>query len=160
MKWFFTELAQNFAKFLYCFKSLWSNRKLRVMLIPRVRVNINGTRRLIRVSYQYWGVFALSLYLLLSCFIRVAGTGSNRAAVKWLAKVIPTTNHNRRKQSDEPIRIPTNYPWLAQSAGKIARVRCDGLCFSLLKRLARSQSRWPQQSQWQRQLRHQFWQSF
>ena len=39
---------------------------------------------------------------------------------KTKTKAITPTNHNWSKQRDEPIRIPSNYLWLAQSAGKTA----------------------------------------
>lgn len=47
--------------------------------------------------------------------------------------IIPT-NHNRDKQHYEPITVPSNYPQLAQSAGKITRKWCDWfwLYFSLV----------------------------
>ena len=57
---------------------------------------------------------------------------------KTNAKLIAPTNHNRSKQRDEPIRIPSNYLQLAQSAGKIrARVQravCFAFAFHWLKK--------------------------
>ena len=38
-------------------------------------------------------------------------------------KVITLTKHSNPKQRDELIRIPRNYTSLAQSAGKITRIR-------------------------------------
>ena len=57
---------------------------------------------------------------------------------KTKTKVTTPTNHNRRKQRDEPIKIPRNHSSLAQSAGKIACTRGDwfGFCFSLATKLA------------------------
>ena len=48
------------------------------------------------------------------------------------------TNQNIGKQRNEPIRITSNYLWLAQSAEKITRTRCDwfSFCFSLVETLA------------------------
>ena len=69
--------------------------------------------------------------------------GSVRALFKWLSKDQykrnHLTNHNGSSQRDEPIRIPCNFPVLAQSAGKIARTRCNGFCccFSLVEKLTR-----------------------
>ncbi|KAK2562387.1 pre-rRNA 2'-O-ribose RNA methyltransferase FTSJ3 [Acropora cervicornis] len=54
----------------------------------------------------------------LSHVIIYAERFSNDCA-KLKAKAIPPTNHNRSKQRDEPIRIPSNNLQLAQSAGKI-----------------------------------------
>ena len=58
---------------------------------------------------------------------------------KTKTKAITLTNHNRSRQRDEPITIPSNYPQLAQSAGKITRTWCDWFwfCFSLVEKLAR-----------------------
>ena len=60
---------------------------------------------------------------------------SNRR--KTSAKVITPTNHNRRKQRDEPIRMCRNVTCL--SAGKIVPTRCNlvWFCFSLVEKLAR-----------------------
>ena len=45
---------------------------------------------------------------------------------KTIANVIVLTNHKKGKQRDKPIRIIScSYLYLAQSAGKIARTRCD-----------------------------------
>ena len=54
-------------------------------------------------------------------------------------KAITPTNHNRNEQHYEPITVPSNYPQLAQSAGKITRTWCDWfwLYFSLVEKLAR-----------------------
>lgn len=50
-------------------------------------------------------------------------------------KVIIQTKYNRSKQCDEVIRIPSNYPSLAQRATEIARKRCDWfwLCFLMVE---------------------------
>ena len=58
---------------------------------------------------------------------------------KTKTKAIIPTNHNRNKQHYEPITVPSNYPQLAQSAGKITRTWCDWfwLYFSLVEKLAR-----------------------
>ena len=57
-----------------------------------------------------------------------------RAVFKWLSKNQneTPTNHNRNKERDEPITIPSNYLKLAQSAGKITRTWRDWFwfCFS------------------------------
>jgi len=55
-------------------------------------------------------------------------------------KVITLTNQNGSKQRDQPIRIPSNYLKLSQSAGKIMLSRSDWLwfCFSFVKKLARN----------------------
>ena len=57
---------------------------------------------------------------------------------KTKTKVITPTNHDRGKQRDETITIPSNYLKLAQSAGKITRTWCDWFwfCFSLAEKLA------------------------
>ena len=63
---------------------------------------------------------------------------------KTNTEAITPTNHNSSKQQDAPIRIPSNYLQLAQSAGKIAPARCHWfwLSFSLVeKTCARSLSR-------------------
>ena len=58
---------------------------------------------------------------------------------KTKAKAITPTNHDRGKQRDEPITIPSNYLKLARSAGKMTRRRWDWFwfCFSLVEKLAR-----------------------
>ena len=52
--------------------------------------------------------------------------------------IISPTNYNKSKQRDEPIRISRNWMYLAQSAGKIARTRCNWFSFSLIEKLARN----------------------
>ena len=58
---------------------------------------------------------------------------------KTKTKSITPTNHDRGKQRDEPIIIPSNYLKLARSAGKITRTWQDWFwfCFSLAEKLAR-----------------------
>ena len=58
---------------------------------------------------------------------------------KTKTKAITPTNHNRNKQRDEPITIPSNHLWLARSAGKITRIWCGWFwfCVSLVEKLAR-----------------------
>ena len=58
---------------------------------------------------------------------------------KTKTKAIIPTNHNRNKQHDEPITVPSNYLPLAQSAGKTTRTWCDWFWFyvSLVEKLAR-----------------------
>ena len=58
---------------------------------------------------------------------------------KTKTKAITLTNHDRGKQRDEPITIPSNYLKLAQSAGKTTRTWRDWFwfCFSLAEKLAR-----------------------
>ena len=56
---------------------------------------------------------------------------------KTNTKVITLTNHKRKKQRYEPIRIPSSYQELAKSAGEIACTRCDWFWFSLVDNLAR-----------------------
>ena len=52
---------------------------------------------------------------------------------KSSTKVITSTNHNRSKQRDEPIRIPSNNLQIAAlKRGKIARTRCDWFWFYFL----------------------------
>ena len=51
---------------------------------------------------------------------------------KTNTKVITLTNHKRSKQRDQPIRIPSNYLQLVQSAGKIARTHQLRLVLILL----------------------------
>ena len=55
---------------------------------------------------------------------------------KTNTEAITPTNHNSSKQHDAPIRIPSNYLQLAQSAGKIAPARCHWfwLSFSLVEK--------------------------
>ena len=48
--------------------------------------------------------------------------------VETNTKVITATS-NMSKLREDPIRIPSNYPQRVQSAGKIARSRCDWFCF-------------------------------
>ena len=57
---------------------------------------------------------------------------------KTKTNAISPTNHDRRKQHDEPITIPRNYLKLFQSAGKITRTWRDWFwfCFSLAEKLA------------------------
>ena len=60
---------------------------------------------------------------------------------KTKTKAITPTNHNRNKQHDEPITIPSNYLKLARSAGKVTRT-CRHwfwfwFCFSLAEKLVR-----------------------
>jgi len=57
---------------------------------------------------------------------------------KTKTKAITPTSHNRSRQRDEPITIPSNYLKLAQSAGKITRTWRDWFwfCFSLAEKLA------------------------
>ena len=57
---------------------------------------------------------------------------------KTETKAITPTNHNRSRQRDEPITVPSNYLKLAQSAGKITRTWRDWFwfCFSLVENLA------------------------
>ena len=141
MKWFFSDLAQNFAKFVYCFKLLWSNRKLWVMLISRERVNINGTRRLIwEVSYQYEFHISVGGCLHSPC------TFSYPAAFVLLVRsgfqVTYQSISNDQSQQEETGRwINQNSYQLHVTCSKhgknLARARCDWLCFSLLERLAR-----------------------
>ena len=52
-------------------------------------------------------------------------------------KAITPTNHNRNKQHDEPITIPSNYLKLARSAGEVTRTWRDWFwfCFSLAEKL-------------------------
>jgi len=59
---------------------------------------------------------------------------------KTKTKAITPTNHDRGKQHDEPITIPSNYLKLAQSAGKITCTWRDWFwfCFSLAEKLARA----------------------
>ena len=52
---------------------------------------------------------------------------------KAKTKAITPANHDRGKQRDEPITVPSNYLKLAQSAGKIVRTWCNWFCFSLAK---------------------------
>ena len=54
---------------------------------------------------------------------------------KTIGKVTTPTNPNRSKERDEPIKIPSNYLSLTQSAGKSAPSRCDPFwfCFSLVE---------------------------
>ena len=52
---------------------------------------------------------------------------------KTKTKVITPTNHDRGKQRDEPITIPSNYLKLAQSAWR----DWFWFCFSLAEKLAR-----------------------
>ena len=59
---------------------------------------------------------------------------------KTKTKAIFPTNHNRKKQHDEPITVPSNYLQLAQSAGIITRTWCDWFWFyfSLVENLRES----------------------
>ena len=61
----------------------------------------------------------------------------SKAWGKTMTRGITLTNHKRSKQRDEPIRIPINYLYFAQSAGKIAHTRGYWFCFSLAKKLGR-----------------------
>ena len=58
---------------------------------------------------------------------------------KTKTKAIIPTNHNRNKQHDEPITVPSNYLPLAQSAGKMTLTWCEWFWFyfSLVEKLAR-----------------------
>ena len=49
---------------------------------------------------------------------------------KTKTKAITPTNHDRGKQRDEPITIPSNYMQLARSAGKITRTWRDWFWFA------------------------------
>ena len=65
-------------------------------------------------------------------------SGFQMTVDKTKTKAITPTNHNRNEQHYEPITVPSNYPQLAQSAGKITRTWCDWfwLYFSLVEKLA------------------------
>ena len=74
--------------------------------------------------------------------------------------LMTATNHNRSKQHNEPITIPSNYLYLAQSAGKIMHTWCDWFwfCLSLVEKLALVF--WANHLAWQSQSHNQFRQSF
>ena len=99
-----------------------ATKSIRVHLIPQIK---------------HWCMEA-SLSLLWERFLagkKILERFSNRR--KTSAKVITPTNHNRRKQRDEPIRMCRNVTCL--SAGKIVPTRCNlvWFCFSLVEKLAR-----------------------
>ena len=51
---------------------------------------------------------------------------------KTKTKAVTPANHNRNEQRDEPVTIPSNYLYLARSAGKITRTWCDCMVLVLL----------------------------
>ena len=58
------------------------------------------------------------------------------AVAKIKTKVITPNEPKRSQQRDAPIRIKNNLSF-PQSAGKIARERCDWFCFQLVEKLAK-----------------------
>ena len=70
-------------------------------------------------------------------------------------KVNTPTNHNSSKQRNEAIGIPWNYLKLAQTAGKIARTRCDWFWLKNWREIFK-----PIAKRRNRQLRNDFLQSF
>ena len=67
-------------------------------------------------------------------------------------------DHNKSKQRDEIIRIPSNNLLLAQNVIKTACSRCNWFCFSLDEKLAGDLL--ANQYVWQSQSRNYFGQSF